>query len=251
MLSCRTGRGPVGTARRRADFDDGAAGATRSVARRLLLARPSDRDATTSAARPPVSEPRSADTSRRPLADRSRALPSRRAPGACRTPCVERGQVSARPRASVRKLWTGAVVHRNRLRRAPRCSRLHRLTGGQLEEPQISSGPPVLQSLWAHEPPPVVGLSENVLQKRGRHRSVRDSVAEDKRASAGHAQEAVPGARLPGRVRTQPQDRGLSTGCPGSARPAPADAGPRSLADDAPAAAATGEQPETVIQGWL
>jgi len=44
-------------------------------------------------------------------------------------------------------------------------------------------------------PPTVAGLPENVLEKRGRHRSVSDSVAEDSRASAGDELKAVPGDR--------------------------------------------------------
>src|SRR5205085_7679244 len=58
-LSCRTGRGTSQHSPPQADVDDGAAGATRSVARRVLLAGPTGRGATTSAARPPVSQPRS------------------------------------------------------------------------------------------------------------------------------------------------------------------------------------------------
>jgi hypothetical protein len=75
-LSCRTGRGPASTARRRRTAST-AQPAPRAAwpGGCLLLARPSDRGATTSAGRPRVGRPRSPGTS-------PTALWSRRAPGA-------------------------------------------------------------------------------------------------------------------------------------------------------------------------
>jgi hypothetical protein len=164
-LSCRTGRGTGKASPPQADLDDGAASATRSVARRALLACPTGRGATASV-RPPDSESRSPDTSRRPPPDRSRAPRSCRALG---------GMSSAMSRA-----WPGQrppeggrpdVVDRSRCpqepiaRERPDAHGLLRLAGEQLEEPQVSGGPPmVLQSLWARAPV-VVGLPENVRQK--------------------------------------------------------------------------------------
>ena len=66
-------------------------------------------------------------------------------------------------------------------------------------------------------PPAVVGLPENVLQKRGRCKSVSDSVAEDNPSHRpGMNWRAVTGDPLSGRGLPQPQYRGLSTGCPGA-----------------------------------
>ena len=65
-----------------------------------------------------------------------------------------------------------------------------------MEEPRSAADLQWFSSpCWPTGPPTVIVLPENVLQQRGRRRSVRDSVAADNRASAGDAQEAVPGDR--------------------------------------------------------
>ena len=217
-LSCRTGRGNSKDSPPQADLDDGAAGATRSVARRVLLARPNGPGATTSTARPPDSEPRSPDTPRRPLADRSRAPRSRRAPSE-----VSSAMSQAWPGQHAPEGVRPDVVHSSRrpqgpiAQERPNAHGLHRLTGGQLEEPRVShQRPPViLQVPRDTGTPTVVGLRENALRKRGRRRSAsaRHSVAADNRAPAADELEAVPGHRLPGR-RTQPQSRGCPPAVP-------------------------------------
>jgi hypothetical protein len=242
-LSCRTGRGTSKDSPPQADLDDGAAGATRSVARRVFVARPNGRGATMSAARPPDTEPRSPDTSRRPLADRSRALPSRRAPSAVSSAMSrawpgQRSPQGVRPDAVDRSRRPQEPIAQER----PNAHGLHRLTGGQLEELQVSSGPSVILQVPRHTgTPTVVGLPENALQKRGQRRSAsaRHSVAADNRTSAGDGRRRSQGTAYRDEAEPEPQDRGRPPAVPA---PPPASAGeaPPSLTGDAPEAAATG-----------
>ena len=150
-LSCRTGRGTSKDSPPQADLDDGAAGATRSVARRVLLARPNGRGAGTSTPRSPVTEPRSTATSRTPLAARSRSRPARRAPGAVSS-AMSRAWPGQRPPEGV----CSDVVDRLPRPQGPIAQEhpdahgLHRQAGGQQEEPQVSSGPPVILQVRRH-----------------------------------------------------------------------------------------------------
>jgi hypothetical protein len=119
-LSCRTRRGTSKRSPPQADLDDGAAGATRSVARRALLARPTDRGATTSAARPPVIGPCSPDKSRRPLPNRSPPPPAVPPCSGCGVTRHESSVARSGPARSRPSGCCGGrgVVHRDPLRRS-------------------------------------------------------------------------------------------------------------------------------------
>ncbi len=168
MLSCRTGRGTSKDSPPEADLDHGAAGAARSVAgcfwpAPTVAARRRRRRAHRIASPGHPTRPEGPCWTGHGL--RGLAVLGVR----CRTPCGQRGQVSARSRAYVRMLWTGAVVHRNRLRRsapmlAP-ASADWRTTGGT---PGQQGDLRWFSSPCGHTgPPAVVGLPENGFRSAG------------------------------------------------------------------------------------
>ncbi|SFD96114.1 hypothetical protein SAMN05216574_101443 [Blastococcus tunisiensis] len=250
-LSCRTGRGTSKDSPPQAVVNDGEAGATRSVARRVLRTRPTGRSATTMSARSPVREPRSTATSRTPLAARSRPGRARRVPSAVSS-AMSRAWPGQRPPEDVRPDVADRRVcpQGPNCAQAPRCSRPAsagcRTTGGT----PVSRETPVILQVRRHTgTPTVVGLPENVLQRAGGARRRRPGTASRRTPGLGRRRTgAVPGDRLPGRGRTPAAGLGPSTGGLGAAPRRRQMKGPWQVT---PGAAATGEQPETVRESWL